>query len=99
MHRHVEQVALGVGVLRPEDLLARSNARGSGPRQGRESDKDTLVLQPREESGKFGKAVTLHLTGTSQIATLSSRMMAKKLVMVQKDYLFWLIRGAGPPPG
>jgi hypothetical protein len=47
------------------------------------ADKDTLVFQPREESGKFGKAVTLHLTGTSKITTLSSRMMDKKLVMVQ----------------
>jgi hypothetical protein len=47
--------------------------------------KDTLVIQPRDESGKFGKAVTLHLTGTSKITTLSSRTMDKKLVMVQKD--------------
>jgi len=48
-------------------------------------DKDTLVFQPRDESGKFGKAVTLHLTGTSRIATLSTRTMDKKVVFVQKD--------------
>ena len=49
------------------------------------ADKDTLVFQPRDESGKFAKAVILHLTGTSKITTLSARMMDKKLVMVQKD--------------
>jgi hypothetical protein len=48
-------------------------------------DKETLVFQPRDESGKFGKAVTLHLTGTSRFTTLSTRMMDKKVVFVQKD--------------
>ena len=49
------------------------------------ADKDTVVFQPREESGKFGKAVTLHLTGTSKITTLTTRMMDKKTVLVQKE--------------
>jgi hypothetical protein len=49
------------------------------------ADKDTIIIQPRDESGKFGKSVTLHLTGTSRITTLSTRMMDKKVVFVQKD--------------
>jgi hypothetical protein len=49
------------------------------------ADKEMLSFQPRDSSGKFGKAVTLKITGTSKITTLSARTMDKKLVMVQKD--------------
>lgn len=47
--------------------------------------KDTLVFQPRDESGKFGKAITLQLTGTSKVWLLSSRTKDKKVVFVQKE--------------
>jgi len=49
------------------------------------ADKDTLIFQPRDESGKFGKLVTLKLTGTSRITTLSTRTQEKAVVFVQKD--------------
>jgi hypothetical protein len=48
-------------------------------------DKETLSFQPRDESGKFGKAVLLKLTGTSKITTLAPQMRDKKQVMAQKD--------------
>jgi hypothetical protein len=49
------------------------------------ADKESLTFQPREAEGKFGKALTLKVTGTSRISTLSTRMQDKKLVLVQKD--------------
>jgi hypothetical protein len=48
-------------------------------------DKESLTFQPRDDSGKFGKAVTLKLTGTSHITTLVAQMRDKKLVMTQKE--------------
>ncbi len=47
--------------------------------------KDSLAFQPREATGKFGKTVTLRLTGTSKITTLAPQTRAKKLVLTQKD--------------
>src|SRR6516165_3677515 len=49
------------------------------------ADKEMVVFQPRDEAGKPGKAVTLHLTGTSKITTLTTRTMDKKVILVQKD--------------
>jgi hypothetical protein len=49
------------------------------------ADKETLSFQPRDESGKFGKAVVLKVTGTSKITTLAPQMRDKKQVMAQKD--------------
>ncbi len=49
------------------------------------ADKESLTFQPRDSSGKFAKAVTVKITGTTKISTLSARMQDKKLVMVQKD--------------
>jgi hypothetical protein len=48
-------------------------------------DKDTLTFQPRDESGKFGKAVTLKLTGTSRFTTLAPQKRDKTMVMAQKE--------------
>lgn len=51
------------------------------------ASKDTLVFQPRDESGKFGKSVSLHVTGTSKVWLLSSRAGKDKkgVVLVQKE--------------
>jgi hypothetical protein len=49
------------------------------------ADKETLTVQPRDESGKFGKAIALKLTGTSRITTLTPQMRDKKLVLTQKE--------------
>jgi hypothetical protein len=49
------------------------------------ADKETLTFQPRDDSGKFGKAVTLKITGTSRITTLVPQTKDKKQVMTQRD--------------
>lgn len=51
------------------------------------ASKDTLVFQPRDESGKFGKSVALQVTGTTKVWLLSSRASKDKkgVVLVQKE--------------
>lgn len=49
------------------------------------ADKETLTFQPRDESGKFGKAVTLKITGTSKLSVLVPQVRDKKVVLTQKD--------------
>lgn len=46
--------------------------------------KDTLTIRPRGPDGRFGTSLTLKVTGTSEIATLSTRMSMKKLVIAQR---------------
>jgi hypothetical protein len=36
------------------------------------ADKESLTFQPRDSTGKFGKSMTLRITGTSRITTLAS---------------------------
>jgi hypothetical protein len=48
-------------------------------------DKETLAIRPRGPDGKFGKAVSLKLTGTSKVFTLAPQMRAGKLVLTQKE--------------
>jgi hypothetical protein len=47
--------------------------------------KETLKVQTRGPDGKFGKTLTLKITGTSKITTLSQRQQAGKAVLVQRD--------------
>jgi hypothetical protein len=47
---------------------------------------DSLTIRPRGADGKFEKALTLKLTGTSKITILSQQKRAGKLVHVQKDF-------------
>ncbi len=47
--------------------------------------KDTLIIQPREAGGKFGKKLTLKVTGTSKISSVAFEKRAGKLVPVQRD--------------
>jgi hypothetical protein len=49
------------------------------------ADKESLTLQPRDDGGKFGKAITLRVTGTTRITTLAPQTRDKKLVMTQKE--------------
>jgi hypothetical protein len=49
------------------------------------ADKETLTFQPRDDSGKFGKGMTLKITGTSRITTLVPQTKDKKQVMTQRD--------------
>jgi hypothetical protein len=48
-------------------------------------EKESLTIQPRDASGKFGKAIVLKLTGTSKVSTVSTRETAAKVVLVQRD--------------
>jgi hypothetical protein len=49
------------------------------------ADKDSLTFQPRDAGGKFEKAITLRITGTSRITTLAPQTRDKKEIMAQKD--------------
>lgn len=49
------------------------------------ADATTLIVRPRSAEGRFEKQLTLHLTGTSKIATLSPRMQRGKLVLTQTE--------------
>jgi hypothetical protein len=48
-------------------------------------EKDALTILPRESSGRFGKSVTVQLTGTSKISTLTTQKRGGKVVHVQRD--------------
>jgi hypothetical protein len=48
-------------------------------------EKDTLRVKTRLPDGKFGKTLTLKVTGTSKFTTLSQRQQAGKAVLVQRD--------------
>src|SRR4051794_32718919 len=46
---------------------------------------NVLILRPRAADGKFGKALTLKIRGTSKVTTLTVRMQDGKPVPVQRD--------------
>jgi hypothetical protein len=48
-------------------------------------EKDSLTILPRESSGRYGKSLTLKLTGTSKISTLTTQKRGGKVVHVQRD--------------
>src|SRR5262249_22478889 len=48
-------------------------------------NKDSLTVRPREADGKFGKSLTLQLTGTTKISTLTMQKRSGKVVPVQRD--------------
>jgi hypothetical protein len=48
-------------------------------------EKDSLTMKTRTPDGKFGKNLTLKLTGTSKVSTVTGQMRSGKLVVVQKE--------------
>jgi hypothetical protein len=48
-------------------------------------EKDVLTLKPRGADGRFGKNMTLKVTGTSMISTVTMQKRAGKLVPVQRS--------------
>ena len=48
-------------------------------------EKESVTILPRGADGKFGKAITLKLTGTSKITALSMQKRGDKLVPVQNE--------------
>lgn len=49
------------------------------------ADKDTLTVKPRAADGRFQKAVTLKVTGTSKVTVLAPQMRGDKVVLTQKE--------------
>jgi hypothetical protein len=49
------------------------------------ADKDTVVVKPRDAAGRFQKAVTLKITGTSKVAVLTPQKRGDKTVLTQRD--------------
>jgi len=49
------------------------------------ADKDTLTVKPRGADGKFQKAVSMKVTGTSKVTILAPQKRADKVVMTQRD--------------
>lgn len=48
-------------------------------------EKDSLTIKPRQPDGKFGKSLTLQITGTSKVSTLMPQTRMGKTIMTQKD--------------
>jgi len=49
------------------------------------ADKDALTIKPRAADGKFQKAVTLKVTGTSKVAVLAPQTREGKVVFTQRE--------------
>lgn len=71
--------ALTAGVVAAE--LPLESAQGTVAKV----EKEALTLKTRTADGKFGKNLTLKLTGTSKISTVTEQKRAGKQVVVQKD--------------
>ena len=49
------------------------------------AEKDTLTFEPRSMQGKFGKSISLRITGTSTLRSASYQERADKSVLVQRE--------------
>ncbi len=49
------------------------------------ADKDALTVKPRSADGKFQKAVTLKVTGTSKVTVLALQVREGKVVLTQRE--------------
>ncbi|MDB5306598.1 MAG: hypothetical protein JWO38_800 [Gemmataceae bacterium] len=49
------------------------------------ADKDTLVVKPRGPDGRFQKALTLKVAGTSKVTVLSPQKRGEKVVLTQRE--------------
>jgi hypothetical protein len=74
-------VAFLVGLTVAADAVPIESAHGIIEK----ADKDHVVIQPRTADGKFGKALSLKITGTSRITTLVPQMRDGKVVLTQRD--------------
>lgn len=46
---------------------------------------ESLTIRPRGADGKFQKALTLKVTGTSKVSVLTPQKRADKMVLTQRD--------------
>ena len=49
------------------------------------ADKESVTVKPRSPDGKFQKAITLKVTGTSKVAVLAPQKRGDKVVLTQKE--------------
>jgi microcompartment protein CcmK/EutM len=49
------------------------------------ADKDTVIIKPRAADGKFQKAITLKVTGTSKVTILAPQKRGDKMVLTQRE--------------
>src|SRR6266853_893088 len=49
------------------------------------ADKDSLTIRPRGPDGRFGKSMTLKVTGTSRVTILTEQKRGGKLTVVQRE--------------
>jgi hypothetical protein len=49
------------------------------------ADKESLTVKPRGTDGKFQKALTLKVTGTSKVAVLAPQKRGEKVVLTQRE--------------
>jgi hypothetical protein len=82
-HRLTLAILLGLTLLAAAAAQPVPVSEAHGKVQ--KADKDTITLQSRDAAGKFGKDITLKLTGTSRITTLEPQTRDKKEIMAQKD--------------
>ena len=70
-------VGIGLGADTPPEL---TTAKGVVDKV----ERDSITIRPRAADGKFGKEVTLRVTGTTQVSTLTTRTQKGKVTLVQK---------------
>jgi hypothetical protein len=78
-------VALVLGLLLTAGLSAAELPLETAQGTVVKVEKDTLTMKTRTPDGKFGKNLTLKLTGTSKVTTVTGQMRSGKLVVVQKE--------------
>ncbi len=71
----------GVAWAADEPTLKVETADGKVSKVG----KDTLAIQTRGADGRFGKAVTFKVTGTTKLTTVTAQKRAGKEVATQRD--------------
>ena len=69
------------GLVWAGDTPALLTASGTVSKAGAES----LTIRPRGQDGKFAKALTLKVTGTSKVTVVTQQKRGGKLVFVQRD--------------
>ncbi|HZY83250.1 MAG TPA: hypothetical protein VFE78_00350 [Gemmataceae bacterium] len=74
-------LAAGVAWAADAPALKVETADGTVAKVG----KDTLEVRTRGADGRFGKAVTFKVTGTTKLTTVTAQKRAGKEVATQKD--------------
>jgi hypothetical protein len=85
MTRFHRVVALVLGLLLTAGMFAAELPLETAQGAVAKVEKDTLTMKTRTAEGKFGKNLTLKITGTSKVTTVTGQMRSGKLVVTQKE--------------